>query len=772
MRKRLTIWLLVGLVTGLQAQDKVGVVLSGGGAKGLAHIGVLKALEENNIPIDYIIGTSMGAVIGAFYASGMSPDEIEVLAKMPSFQNWINGTETQKYQYSFIRKERDASWVAFNLLLSSTGSPQINTPIANDFIINFVLNEYLTPANEVAHSDFDKLFVPFRAMAADVFTQTEISQASGSLMKSVRSSMAVPLFYRPIKNENKYLFDGGIYNNFPVDVMKKDFQPDIIIGVNVATKVSATYPFKEDEDKIGDALLFMLLDKTDPEQLDEKDIYIEPNLKAFNATDFSDVHALIDSGYVATLSKITELKSKISAVVSPVQLEKKRNDFKQQFKPFEFGEVSLVGFKQKQETYIKKLLNFQDGKKNLSEINRAYFELLSEPYFKNIYPGFYYNQEANHYGLELNLKPTSDNELTLKLGGNLSTREVSTLQIGAILNSFNRKLNTYSLEASTGRFYQAIHVGARFNFNPHKRLYAQPYFRFNEWDYFNTKDVLDNAVEPVLLTRIDRKIGLELGIGLGKKTMLTADIGYFQNSDNYSNLSEIRSNEIFDQLDLKAVMTKVSFERNTLNKKQFPTTGQRWKGSFAFIDGSNDFIPGTTSALFDSNTTTFITTDRNWWTLKLGVEKFINTGSTYTFGWLAEAVYSNLKPLDNHRATLLYSTAFEPMFNSQTYFLEDFRAPAYIAAGMRHIFKLKKSLSLRLELYGLSKLREPIPLENQRTKIKDGFTKPIYIGGSTLVYESLAGPLSFNINYIQDNTPELGFMLSFGYLIFGERSHH
>lgn len=771
MKKTLTIWFLICLVIGVQAQEKVGVVLSGGGAKGLAHIGVLKALEENNIPIDYIVGTSMGAVIGAFYASGMSPGEIELLAKRPSFQNWINGTETQKYQYSFIRKEKDASWVSFDLLLSSTGTPQINTPIANDFIINFVLNEYLTPANQVADSNFDQLFIPFRAMAADVFTQTAISQSSGSLMKAVRSSMTVPLFYRPIKNKNKYLFDGGIYNNFPVDVMKNDFQPDVIIGVNVATKVSDTYPFDADEDKIGDALLFMFLDKTNPNWLDEKDIYIEPNIMTFTAMDFPQVNALIDSGYVATLSKIKELKSKMNKSSTNMQLEKKRENFKNQFKPFQFGELSLIGFQPKQELYIRKLLNFEEGKKSIKDINQAYFELLSEPYFKNIYPAFYYNQAANHHGLELYLKPTANNELTVKLGGNLSTREVSTLQIGAIYNSFNRKLNTYALEVSTGRFYQSFHAGARLNFNPQKRLFAQPYFRFNEWDYFNTEDILDNAVEPVLLNRIDRKIGFELGIGLDKKTMLTADVGYFLNSDDYSNLQEIRANEILDRFEMNAIMTKVSFEKNTLNKKQFPTKGERYKGSFSFIDGRTGFTPGTSSVAYASSVNTEIQTNRNWWSIKLKMEKFFDTESAYTFGWLVEAVYSNLKPLDNFKATLLYSAAFEPMFNSQTYFLNSFRAPGYVAAGMRHVYQIKKNLSLRLELYGLSKLRNVTAAENQTAIIENNWSTPKFIGGSTLVYESLAGPLSFHLNYIQDHTPKLGFILSFGYLIFGDRSY-
>src|SRR5690606_18329181 len=111
---------------------------------------------------------------------------------------------------------------------------------------------------------------------------------------------SVPFFYRPIKIDDKYLFDGGIYNNFPINVAKETFNPDIIIGVNVSSKKYETYPFGEDEKLIRQSLLFMLMNKTDIGLLDSSHIYIEPNLNNYSSLDFSFAQSISDSGYVET----------------------------------------------------------------------------------------------------------------------------------------------------------------------------------------------------------------------------------------------------------------------------------------------------------------------------------------------------------------------------------------------------------------------------------------------------------------------------------------
>lgn len=754
------------------SQEKVGLVLSGGGAKGLSHIGVIKALEENEIPIDYIVGTSMGAVVGAFYAAGYSPEEIEMIVRDPAFQNWIDGTSTERYQYNYTKEEDNAAWLSLDLILDPKNGAQLNTPLANDLIINFVLNEYLTQAAQVADFNFNNMMVPYKAVAADVFTQKTLALDTGSIMKAVRSSMAVPFFYRPIKNNDQYLFDGGIYDNFPVDIMKRDFNPDVVIGSNVATKLSETYPFDNDDQIINDALLFMFLDKTNPAVLDEQDVYIEPDIQSnYSAIDFAEVEALIDSGYNATVRKMPELKKKITSKRNKVQVELKRRDFHQKFDPYSFYKMKLHGFTSEQEKFIKKLIDFKSGPKTITQISRAYFQLVSERYFKNVYPNFAFDKNERKYVLELYLKSTAQNSLTVEFGGNVSTREVSTLQMGAQLNSFKKKLNTYKIQASTGRFYESINLSTRFNLNPKTRFFLEPEFQYNHWDYLSTEDIFDESADPMVIDRTDRKLGFNMGIGTGQRSVITLENSVLSNTEIFSNTKGISSEDILDEFRVKGFKSKLAYERNSLNKKQFPNIGTRFYSGVKFIQASTNYQPGTTSVLYNENNNPSFSSNRSWLNFSLSFEEYTAPVGNYTFGWVVEAVYSSIKPLNNYRTTLLYAPSFEPMFDSKTYFLDNFRAPGYVAAGMKHLWDLPGSFDLRLEMYTFSPYRSIIDEGMQQAKIERGFKKPQLTGMAALIYNTIAGPLSARLNYIDGNNNRLGFMLSFGYLIFNQKSH-
>ena len=208
--------------------QKVGIVLSGGAAKGIAHVGVLKALEENEIPIDYIVGTSMGGIIGGCYAAGMSPGQIEEIVLSKEFLNWVSGQAEEGQTYNYFRTDETPSFIRLNLSLDSAFSVLFNTSLANDLSLNFALAEKLAQPSAIAHNNFDSLFVPLRVMASDIFTQTEVVLDRGVLSDAVRATQTVPFFYNPIRIDGKYLFDGGVYNNFPVDVAERIFKPDVL----------------------------------------------------------------------------------------------------------------------------------------------------------------------------------------------------------------------------------------------------------------------------------------------------------------------------------------------------------------------------------------------------------------------------------------------------------------------------------------------------------------------------------------------------------------
>ncbi|HEX8607743.1 MAG TPA: patatin-like phospholipase family protein, partial [Pedobacter sp.] len=187
-------------VTHTYAQ-KVGLVLSGGGAKGIAHIGILKALEENNIPIDYITGTSMGGIVGAMYAAGYSPTQMEQIALSKDFQDWVGGRYTSDYSFFFQKKSINPSILTAKLSVDSNLRFNVRSNLVNDIPLNFALLELFSQASAISKDNFDNLFVPFRCMVSDVLSQTSITVSKGSLAEAVRATMTVPLIYRPIKLE-------------------------------------------------------------------------------------------------------------------------------------------------------------------------------------------------------------------------------------------------------------------------------------------------------------------------------------------------------------------------------------------------------------------------------------------------------------------------------------------------------------------------------------------------------------------------------------------
>ena len=219
-------------------RQTVGLVLSGGGAKGIAHAGVIKALEENDIPIDYVTGTSMGAIVGSLYSCGWSPEKMESFFTAPDFKYWSTGTIDRNLVYYISTPTPTPQWVSLNVNFRDTTN-FVNQIIPANLISPIPMNlEFLklyAPYTDQCRENFNNLFVPFRCVTSDVYHKRKIVLDKGSLGDAVRASMSFPLVFKPIKMDGVLVYDGGIYDNFPVDVMQKDFNPDFIIGVSVSS---------------------------------------------------------------------------------------------------------------------------------------------------------------------------------------------------------------------------------------------------------------------------------------------------------------------------------------------------------------------------------------------------------------------------------------------------------------------------------------------------------------------------------------------------------
>jgi NTE family protein len=280
MKKALYMFFLLFVLTFQIQAQKVGLVLSGGGAKGLTHIGIIRALEENHIPIDYIAGTSMGAIVGSLYAMGYSPDDMERLLKSDSFKRWYTGNIEEKYIYYFKKNPPTPEFLNIRVSLKNplhkVKTQFLPSSVVDPLQMNLAFLELFGQATAACNNDFNQLFVPFRCVASDVYNKRPMIFEKGDLGDAVRASMSFPAMFKPIEIDSTLVYDGGIYNNFPVNVMVNDFHPDVIIG-----SVVSSNPGKPQEGDIMGQLENMIMQKRSFQLIDQYRSYIPAEFKKF-----------------------------------------------------------------------------------------------------------------------------------------------------------------------------------------------------------------------------------------------------------------------------------------------------------------------------------------------------------------------------------------------------------------------------------------------------------------------------------------------------------
>lgn len=741
--------------------QKVGLVFSGGAAKGVAHIGVLKALEENEIPIDYIVGTSMGGIIGGCYAAGMSPAEIETIVLSREFLQWVNGRMEDGTVYYYSQDDHNPGFLKLNLSLDSTFSVLFNSSIANDLSLNFAFAEKFAKPSAIARNNFDSLFVPLRVMTSDIFTQTEVAIDKGSLSDALRATQSVPFFYNPIRVDGKYLFDGGVYNNFPVDVLQEEFHPDVIIGSNVSSKVFNEYPYHEDDKLISRSLLYMILDKSNPADIPATGVYIQPNLDPFSALDFSSAKAMIDSGYAQTMRQLEEIRYKVARRTSVQQVGEARSAFNKKSVPLVVQEINTHGFNPNQTKYLNRF--FRSGKRllTLPEIKSSYYRLVSEDFFKNIYPGFSFNEASQTFNFELTKRP--QNNFQVDFGGVIASRNISNIFLGLNYYHFNRALSHFQANFYTGSFYKSADLRVRIDNPSRGHYYLEPFATFNDWDYLQGRDLLLTDFSPTILDRIDRKMGVSLGIPIFKNFKLAFEGAYLSNRDMFSNKSVFVSTDTLDVSRLKGSRVGIELSTNTLNRKQYANRGKRFTFSGNWFGAFETLEPGSTSLMTDPSRTY-----RSWIRAKVIAEQYFSSGF-YSSGYFVEGVFSTQPVFSSYMNTLINAPAFNPLQDSRTMLLENYRTFNYVAGGWRNVFTIRKSLDFRLETY-LFKPFEVIQETNQEAQLTQKLSAVYLAATAGFVLHSSIGPISLSVNYYDDEETKLGVLLHVGFLLFNKTS--
>jgi NTE family protein len=285
-----------------QSPLKIGLVLSGGGARGIAHVGVLQWFEEHRIPVDLVAGTSMGGIVGALHAMGSSPAEMRDILNSIEWDEMLS-TGPSFRQLSFRRKEDRRAYQS-KIELGLRHGIALPLGLSTDHYIGLLFDRLTLPYAGIR--SFDELPTPFRCVATDFLRAESVVLKDGSLASAMRATMSIPGVFRPVERDGRVLVDGGLLNNIPTDIIKK-LDPDVIIAVDVGTPLGDIKSIASLAGILTQSVSIMLLE-SDRRNLRLADIIISPDLGDHSLLDFSAIDNLIDIGYQAADRKAAVLK--------------------------------------------------------------------------------------------------------------------------------------------------------------------------------------------------------------------------------------------------------------------------------------------------------------------------------------------------------------------------------------------------------------------------------------------------------------------------------
>lgn len=736
--------------------QEVGLVLSGGGAKGVAHIGVIRALEEAEIPIDYITGTSMGAIIGGLYAAGYSPEQMYDIVTSEEFMQWVRGEIDKEYFYYFKQTEPDASWLTLRFQVDSTITSTLPSSLVSPVQMDFAFMEFMASASAESNYDFDSLFIPFRCIASDIADNQEVVLEDGDLGMAIRASMTFPFYFKPIRIGGKLLLDGGMYNNFPSDIMYDVFFPDIIIGSKVASNYE---PPKEDD--IISQLQTVFMENTEYSILCDNGVLIEPDLEAVNITDFSKTRKFIDSGYAATRRYIPEIREFVFERVSTREIDSAREEYRRSLPDIRIDSIHISGLNTAQKEYVRRSLAGRTKRElGIDELRKEYFKLIADDKIASVFPSLRFNKEKSLYDLHLLIK--RDNNLALSFGGVISSSPTNEAFVELQYKYLGKQAITLAGNSYIGRFYNSAQIRTRIDYPGKVPFYLRAGFSLGQYDYFKTSTYFFEDKTPSYLIKNENNIYADLGwpiTNIGKleirvATGFTKD-EYYQ--DNFFTREDTADQSIFD-----FSTVGIFYELNSLEKKQYAGSGFRLSMGFSLLDGSEEYVPGSTSFLTPEDGI-----HHSWYRFRMQSDNYFRIGRDYSLGIYADLLISSYGFLENYTATLLSSPAFEPIPESMTKFLPAYRAHNFLGGGIKNIFRLANNIELRLEGFLFQPFQEIQRAEDGLTSQYGlPFSDRSVIASGAFVYHSPIGPVSASLNFYDKSEEHWSFMFNIGYIIF------
>jgi len=751
--------LLIGCLSSVQAQKKVGLVLSGGGAKGLAHIGVIKALEEHEVAIDYVAGTSMGAIIGGLYSIGFTPEEMEQLVTSGEFAQWANGVIPEKYVYHFKKNDSYPTLFSFNIeVVDSIAKAKLPTSLVSTHMMDFQFMKFLAPAAAKAGNDFNRLFVPFRCVATDITNNREVIFREGSLSQAVRASMTFPLYYRPIEVDSIVYFDGGMKNNFPADVLMEDFQPDYLIG----SKTAKNAPQPEADDVILQ-LQNVFLGNTEYELPDSTGYLIDINLDTVSLFNFRKAEQIIQKGYRTTLKHLDSLKARIPVRRDSLTLRKQRQAFREGLPRLKFDDIRVKGAKSNQKAYINHYIGSNKKRMTLDDFKNDYFKLLADDNISTIFPTAHYDSTDGLFDLQLQIDQQS--RFVASIGGNISSSSINQ-GFGMIrynhLGKYSKRLlaNVYY-----GRLYSSARIEGRIDFPYYPEFYVRSSLVLNRWDYFNSSnEPFFEDVRPAYLIYSDNFFKGEVGFPVGYNGILKGGFNLGNTSSEYYLEDKFRKTDTAETTEFNYITPYIAYDRNTLNYRQFPSKGTRFYVRLSYLRGRENYKPGSSPYLSQSRSRS-----HRWINFHLEYESYFSVNSLFKLGLQLEGNYSNRDFFTNYYATTLHSPFYNPLPHSKTQYLPNYIGNQYLAAGLTPVLNLNEKFQMRAGAHLFLPYKKIVEKPDKTAGYSRAFSDYHTMLGASIVYHTVLGPASLSLNYFEKRNKNLYFLFNFGFILFNQQ---
>lgn len=752
---------LMALLPVDSAAQQVGLVLSGGGAKGLYHIGVIKALEENGIPIDYISGTSIGAIIGGLYAAGYTPAQIEAEFSSQRIQNLLGGRIERDNQYYFKQMHQNAAMITVRLDLKNKGrKARIPSNIIPAEPLDMAIAEFFTPPGAACRGDFDSLMVPFRCVATDAVGRKEVVFRNGDLGMAIRASIAVPLVFSPVKDKKALYYDGGMFDNFPWRPLYDDFEPDILIG-SICTETGVD---PEDMSSIDQVFTVTTL-HTDYSLPRETDIVISGDFTSVNTMDFARAVSLIEAGYEDALRAIPEIKASIRRRVEPGELALKRERFKEREPATVIGSVEIEGLTQRQKEYMENTLGYGTVRSkreyDFDDLNRGYYKLIAEGEMTGEYPRLEFNPTTGKYDALLYL--TAKPSFRIMAGGNISSTALNQAYIGAELKHIGSLASSWNLDGYFSSFYRSASAGGRVDFFAGGRpVYFGYGGSFNFYNYFKSNYGFLTKGNDIAYSKYDDHYGtVALGTPVSRHSVLSVRMNSGRNEYRYFQQEGYESADTMDRTRLVHGGLQAEVDWRKMNYTMYPTRGVRQTFSVMGIRGIEYYKPGKSGHELGQPAASG---KRNWYGAKFSREQYFRTPALKWFSWgyLFEGVATTHPSFLNEYATNISAPAFTPTPHSRIIYMKEFHSDTYVAAGLVPTVEFTPSFYLKLSAYVFIPENYDGVKESIRQRIRTIFD-------GTLVYQTFIGPVSLSVSKYDTRRNNWFMTFNFGYAIFNRK---